>query len=73
VFLKLSQKRGLIAPGRGVRCVATKVVRIPEDALIELDLIVDAYVALMAQNPHSPRYYFLRKFLSEFSDAIAPL
>lgn len=71
IFVRLSQKRGLTAPGRGIYGTPTKVIRLPEDALIEVDALVDAYVARIQSNPASPRYDFLKKFIMEL-DRILP-
>jgi len=70
VFIRLSQKRGLYHPGRGQKGTPTKVLRLPEDALIEIDVLIAAYVDRMQSAPNSPRYDFLKKFLIELEQLL---
>jgi hypothetical protein len=48
----------------------TRVVRLPEDCLIELDNLLQDYKQRSASSPNSPRYHFLNHFVSEIEEIL---
>jgi hypothetical protein len=58
--------------GRGQKAAPTRVLRVPESHLEELDNLVESYRAMAEANPKSPRYDFLNRFLDELDEILKP-
>lgn len=70
IFQMLSSRRPVAKGGRGVKSTPTKVFRIPEDILEDLDILISSYEEMIAANQKSPRYDFLKRFLLDLESLL---
>lgn len=65
VYRAIENRRNKALGGRGMKATNTRVMRVPEDILSELDNLIQDYKQRSIDSPTSPRYHFLNHFISE--------
>lgn len=70
VFRAIENRRNKALGGRGMKATNTRVMRVPEDILVELDNLIQDYKRRSMSSPQSPRYHFLNQFITELNDLL---
>lgn len=70
IYNSLLSRANKAKGGKGLKAVKTKVIRVPENHLEELDYLLQDYKSRSLQNPKSPRYHFLNQFISELEEIL---
>lgn len=70
VFRSLVSRSQKHRGGRGMKAHPTRVVRVPENHLEEVDILISLYREKIAASPDSPRHSSLKAFLCELEDML---